>query len=433
LLVAGPRRPRNGGFTIAVMTGGWVVYEGERRPRRDGGQRVRRAVPALVVGCALVACSQALAAGSRVTTVSVDCGSGVVVSQPATCTATVTDTGEAPRSKPTGMVNFGSDSEGTFTSTACELSPSTGTEQANTCQVEYDPTKIVSGTHTITASYVGDEAHAESSGSGTLSVGPRGTTVSITCGSGVVVAQTATCTAEGTPSTPTGTVSFSSDATGASFGSSGTCILSPLDSGTKSGCSVEYMPGQVGSSAHTITAAYVGDEVHAKSSGSGVLAVGAPPVPTPPAGTTTTPVPGQAVSPVRPTCVVRAREQWRLAHSAKQRARRLQVPMIVVTYTCDQSAAVRIGGVVTIAPTHRGRKVTKARTINLAPVSSSAVLGKTHSGVVVALPAPVAKAVRNGVRTAVAVTFRVFNANGAGVGTIRFRLLPPVRVSRAHR
>jgi hypothetical protein len=414
------------------------VHKGERRPRRNGGRRVRRAVPALAVGFALLTCSRALAAGSRVTTASVSCGTGVVVSQPATCTATVTDTGEGP-SKPTGMVNFGSDSEGTFTPTACELIPSTGTEQANSCQLEYDPTKIASGTHKITASYVGDEVHAESSGSATLSVGPRGTTVSITCGSGVVVPQPATCTATvtdtapGTPSTPIGTISFSSDAAGASFTPSEPCTLSPLDSGTKSGCSVEYTPGQVGAGAHTITAAYGGDEVHAKSSGSGVLAVSAPPVPTPPAGTTTTPVPGQAGSPVRPTCVVRAREQWRVVRRAKQRARRLQVPMIVVTYTCDQSAAVRIGGVVTIGPTRRGRKVTKARTITLAPVSSSAVLGKPHPGVVVALPTSVANAVRNGVRTAVAVTFRVFNANGAGVGTIRFRLLPPVRAIHTRR
>jgi hypothetical protein len=103
--------------------------------------------------------------------------------------------------------------------------------------------------------------------------------------------------------------------------------------------------------------------------------------------------------------------------------------VILVTYTCDQNAAVRIGGVVTIAPTRHGRKTTKAQAINLAAVSSSAVLGKAAPGVDVRLPASAAKAVRNGVRAAVAVAFRVFNANGVGVGTIRFPLFPPARAT----
>jgi len=416
------------------------VNDGERRAWRDAGRRVRRAVPALAVGFALVACfalmtcSQALAAGAGTTTVFVDCGSGVEVAQPATCTATVTDT-EATPSKPTGMVSFSSDSEGIFSPTSCELSPSTGTEQANSCPVKYDPTKIGSGTHEITAKYGGDSAHAEWSGSGTLAVGRR-TTVSISCGSGVVIPQSATCTATvtdtstaGTPSTPTGTVGFRSDAAGASFGLSGNCTLNPLDS-ERSGCSVEYAPSQVGSGNHTITAEYVGDEVHAKSSRSGVLLVSAPTLPTAPVVTTTTPVPGPPASAAPPKCRVTARERWRVVRGAKRRARQHKVPVILVTYTCDQNAAVRIGGVVTIAPTRHGRKTTKARTINLALVSSSAVLGKAAPGVDVRLPASAAKAVRNGVRAAVAVAFRVFNANGIGVGTIRFPLLPPTRATQ---
>jgi uncharacterized lipoprotein YbaY len=416
------------------------VHDGERRPGRAGGRRVRRAVPALAVGFALVSCSQALAAEPHPTTVSVDCGSEVLVAQPATCTATVTDT-EATPSTPTGTVSFSSDSEGTFSPTACELSPSTGTEQANSCPVKYDPTKIGSGTHKITAAYDGDSEHAaESSPSAALAVGLRGTTVSVSCGSRVVVPQSATCTVTvtdastaGTPSAPIGTVSFVSDATGASFGSSGACTLSSPDSGPKSACSLEYTPGQVGSGAHTITAAYVGDEVHAKSSGSGVLVVSAPTLPTAPVVTTTTPVPRPPVSPAPPKCRVTARERWRVVRGAKRRVRRRKVPVILVTYTCDQNAAVRIGGVVTLVPTRHGRKTTKARTINLALVSSSAVLGKAAPGVDVRLPASAAKAVRNGVRAAVAVAFRVFNANGIGVGTIRFPLLPPTGRPKSRR
>jgi hypothetical protein len=407
-----------------------LVPDGERSPCRDGRRRLRRAVLAVAVGCAPVACSPALAVGPRGTTVSVSCGSGVVVSQPATCTATVTDTAAGTPSTPTGTVSFGSDSEGTFSpSTTCELSPLAGTEQPSSCSVEYDPTKVALGTQEITVAYGGDSGHAESSGSGTLAVGPRGTTVSVSCGSGVVVSQPATCTATvtdtaaGTPSTPTGTVSFGSDASGSSFGLSGICTLIPLASGGQSGCSVEYMPGQ-GSGAHTITAAYGGDAVHAAGSASGMLAVSAPPIPAPPGDTTTTPVQGTAALPAPPKCRVGARERWRIAGGARRRVRRVKVPVLLISYTCDQNSTVRIGGVVTIAPTSHGRKMTKAQTINLAPVSSSAVLGKADAGVVLALPASVARAVRDGVRTAVAVTFTVKNANGIGVATLKFPLFP---------
>jgi hypothetical protein len=414
------------------------VNDGERRHRRDGGRRVRRAVPALAVGFAmavgfaLVTCSQALAA-EHVTKVSVDCGSEVLVAQPATCTATVTDT-EATPSTPTGTVSFSTSAEGIFNPTTCKLSPSAGTGEGS-CTVDYDPATIGTGTHEITATYEGDPEHEKASAVRTLTVGLRETTVSVSCGSGVVIPQSATCTvtvtdtsAAGTPSAPMGTVSFVSDTLGASFGLSGTCTLSPPDSGPKSGCSLEYTPGQVGSGNHTITAAYGGDGVHAKSSASGMLAVSAPPIPTAPV-VTTTPVPGPPASPAPPKCRVTARERWRVLPGTKRRANRRKVPVILVTYTCDQNAAVRIGGVVTIAPTRHGRKTTKARTINLAPVSSSAVLGKAAPGVDVRLPASATKAVRNGVRAAVAVAFRVFNANGIGVGTIRFPLFPPARAT----
>jgi hypothetical protein len=101
----------------------------------------------------------------------------------------------------------------------------------------------------------------------------------------------------------------------------------------------------------------------------------------------------------------------------------------VVTYTCDQSAAVRVGGAVRIAAVRHNGKLTKPRTVKLATVSSQAVLGRPQPGVVLALPATVAKALRKGVRAEATVTFTVKNANGTGVGTIRFLILPPTRVT----
>jgi hypothetical protein len=119
--------------------------------------------------------------------------------------------------------------------------------------------------------------------------------------------------------------------------------------------------------------------------------------------------------------------------AAKRRTRKREEPVLLITYTCDQDATVRIGGVVTIAATSHGRKMTKAQTINLAPVSSSAVPGKAAPRIVLPLPASAAKALRNGVRAALTVTFRVLNANGAGVGTIRFSRFPPAPTTHKRR
>src|SRR5205823_14552676 len=123
-------------------------------------------------------------------------------------------------------------------------------------------TRSGAGARELPAAAAGAAACAQSGCSGTLAAGPREAMVSVSCGSGVIIPQSATCTATvadtgaGTPSTPTGTVSLSSDAAGASFGLSGTCTLSALDSGTKSGRSAEYTPGHVRLVRNTIPPAY---------------------------------------------------------------------------------------------------------------------------------------------------------------------------------
>lgn len=93
------------------------------------------------------------------------------------------------------------------------------------------------------------------------------TTTSISCSPAILsVGSTSTCTAtvtdtsSGTPTTPSGMVTFSASKAG-SF-SSTTCNLS--GSGAKATCAVTFMPTRVG--LYQIVAAYAGDASHARSS-----------------------------------------------------------------------------------------------------------------------------------------------------------------------
>jgi hypothetical protein len=352
----------------------------------------------------------------------------------------VTDTDEGTQVPPTGKVSFAI--VGGAQLGECELS---GTQPTRSCSVQYEPT--ATGSPEVEATYEGDESHAVSEKAiAPVSVTARATTLSVSCGAGVVVSQSATCTAtvtdaaEGKRSSPTGAVTFATDTAGASFGLEHTCTLTPLASGSRSACSLEYKPAQVGSGMHTITASYGGDATHTPAGGEGKLPVSAPAVSTPspgatapPAAVTTTPAPTPTptptpvVSPPRPTCRVVAKQRWSSV-TRRKRPHRVEVPTLLVTYTCDQSATVRIGGTVTIAATRRGGKVKRARTIDLMPASSTAAAGRAQPAAL-ALPASAATALRSAVRTGVVVTFKVSNANGSGAATIRFLLTPPPHTS----
>lgn len=412
------------------------MFSGECRRCRNSWRRVGPGVLALAVGWTLATGSPAEAAvGTGATTVLVSCGPPVVVSQPATCNATVTDNETlTPPLTPTGTVEFGPASEGTFSSSSCELIESAPGQAS--CMVGYDPTKA--GEQTIIATYAGDSAYAVSSKSAILTVNRRVTTLAVSCDPPVFVSQTATCTVmvtdsdnAGTPSAPAGTVSFGASSEGM-FDSS-TCLLTESIIAGESSCSVKYTPTGVGSGTHKLAAIYPSDLVHAGSSESGTLTVSAAAPTQAPSGDTTTttspvasaPVPAPGATRTPPKCVVRAKERWRSARRAKPRVLKVQIAELVVNYTCDQDAAVRIAGVAKIARAGHGRRTTKAKTINLATVSSRAVLGKASPGAILALPASVAKALRAGVRTSVTVTFTVKNAKGSGVGIISFGLFPP--------
>src|SRR6266571_5810953 len=147
---------------------------------------------------------------------SVDCvPPSVPVDGSTTCTATVRDTTGTDASNTTGTVSWTSDGAGTFSAASCTL------DATGKCSVSYTPTAVGTGTHKITGSYGGDPKHATSTGSFNEAVATRTTGTSVDCmPPSVPVDGATTCTTTGSDtsgtgaSTPTGTVSWTSDGTG---------------------------------------------------------------------------------------------------------------------------------------------------------------------------------------------------------------------------
>lgn len=206
----------------------------------------------------------ALTVTKRSTSTAVNCTpNSVPVSAPTTCTATVTDSATGTAVTPTGTVTFTSDKSGTFSpaNATCTLS-------SGSCSVTYTPAAGSEGTHKITASYAGDTDHSGSDNTGSsfsLSVTTRTTSTSVNCTpTSVPVNAPTTCTATvtdtdtGTAITPTGTVTFSTDKSGA-FSPATTCTL---NSGI---CSVTYTPAAGSEGTHNINASYGGDTDHSTS------------------------------------------------------------------------------------------------------------------------------------------------------------------------
>src|SRR5205823_5803301 len=90
----------------------------------------------------------------------------VAVDATTTCTATVTDTAGGAASTPTGTVSWASDGTGSFSAATCTL------DAGGKCSVDYTPTAIGTGTHTITGDYGGDAKHGQSTGTTTVTVRP---------------------------------------------------------------------------------------------------------------------------------------------------------------------------------------------------------------------------------------------------------------------
>src|SRR5437773_2513927 len=156
---------------------------------------------------------------------SVDCvPPSVPVDGSTTCTATVSDTAGTGASTPTGTVSWTSDGAGTFSAASCSLDASRSEER------RVGKEGMGTGTHKITGSYGGDPKHATSSGSFNEAVATRTSGTSVVCVPPVAAVDGSTpCTATvsdtaGTgASTPTGTVSWTSD--GAGTFSAASCSL----------------------------------------------------------------------------------------------------------------------------------------------------------------------------------------------------------------
>jgi hypothetical protein len=251
------------------------------------------------------------------TSTTVQCSSASVqVSNPTTCTATVADTSTTSPSTPTGSISFTTNSTGTFspTSASCTLAAGTAAGTA-TCSVTYTPGASSAGHHLITGNYAGDTTHATSSGTFKLAVTsappppPHPTTTSILCSPSSVQANTATsCAATVTDTsttgatTPTGTVTFTTNSTG-TFAPAITCTLAGTTTGAAS-CSVSYTPTAAGH--HLITGSYSGDSTHSSSTGSFNVAVSS--VAPPPIHTTKTVVscnPGSVLINTSRSCTAR--------------------------------------------------------------------------------------------------------------------------------
>ena len=204
------------------------------------------------------------------TTTGVICDPGsLVVGTMTTCTATVTDTSSSPTA-PTGTVSFAASNSGSFSpSSACTLSSTSSS--ASACSLTYAPSPGTEGTQTITATYGGDSAHQESSGSSSVSVTQRATTTAVVCAPTTVAllhpttcTATATDTSAGTPITPTGSVGWTKNGDG-TFGAT-SCTLT--GTGATAGCSVTFSDPISKSGVTQITTSYAGDTDHTGSTGS---------------------------------------------------------------------------------------------------------------------------------------------------------------------
>ncbi len=106
------------------------------------------------------------------TVTTISCAPAAVAGRrPTTCTATVSDPPTSAQQTPTGTVSFTTGGAGAVSPGSCTLA---GSGPSASCSVSYTPRSAKPGTHTLTASYQGDDAHTTSSGGTVVTVARPG-------------------------------------------------------------------------------------------------------------------------------------------------------------------------------------------------------------------------------------------------------------------
>ena len=188
----------------------------------------------------------------RPTSTSVSCEpAAVAVNATTSCTATVSDTGAAPATVPTGTVAFFTGGTGSFAPLSCTLSGSPAS-----CVLAYTPSARGDGLHEITGTYSPTSNHSGStSPQFNLTVNKANqAALNLTTPASIVYGNTGTATATG--GTTNGAVTFSAGAsTGCSIdapsgvitvtNASGTCLISAEKAGDDNYLAVSAGPNTV--------------------------------------------------------------------------------------------------------------------------------------------------------------------------------------------
>ncbi len=195
-----------------------------------------------------------------------------VIGAASTCTATVMDNNSGSKTLPTGSVAWSASptGQGSFDSTACSLAPINGNSAS--CSVNYTPTSPT-GNRTITATYADHGDHSGSNGSATFAVVSASTSLSVAVASGSyggTVNLSATLTASGSPLSAK-TVGFTLN--GSSVGSA---VTDASGVATVLGASLGAI--NAGSYSTGVGASFAGDSSFSASSGSANLTVNKAPL-----------------------------------------------------------------------------------------------------------------------------------------------------------
>ena len=252
-------------------------------PNATGTPRIGASYGGDSVHASSTAYGQTLTVNGFSTSTTVACTPSTLPATTATtCLATVTDTQSGQTAAPTGTVGFTSsvnaENPSAF-SPAASCTLVAGGSTSSTCSVTYVPPKQESPT--ITAAYGGGTTFSLSSGSEGLTVNAaplHTTSTAVACAPSFLdVLDPTTCTATVTdtymtnPSSPTGSVVFSSKTSG-TFGSGGKCTLSGATS-TTSTCSLTFSPSAVVAAQNSLTATYASSGTYAGSAGQASISV----------------------------------------------------------------------------------------------------------------------------------------------------------------